>query len=129
MTDVRNDNTTLIHCIDDVLPLYAGNGLGADKQTIGMETEISLYRRNADGSLSGASAKECAGLVNTLKAKGYTAQLEMASAVEYASNAYRVSDLAAMSRDVRNDYAVFRQHIEDAGMHTGSAQLPFATLD
>lgn len=129
MTDVRNDNTTLIHCIDEVLPLYAGNGLAADKQTIGMETEISLYRHNADGSLSGASAKECAALVGDLKAKGYTAQLEMASAVEYASNAYRVSDLATMSRDVRNDYAVFRKHIDDAGLHTASAQLPFATLD
>lgn len=129
MTDVRNDNTTLIHCIDEVLPLYAGNGLASDKQTIGMETEISLYRHNADGSLSGASAKECADLVGELKAKGYTAQLEMASAVEYASNAYRVSDLAIMSRDVENDYTAFRQRIKDAGLHAGSAQLAFATLD
>ena len=129
MTDVRNDNTTLINSIDDVLPLYAGNGLPADKQTIGMETEISLYRRNADGSLAGASAKECADIVNTLKAKGYTAQLEMASAVEYASNAYRVTDLATMNRDVRNDYAAFRAEIDAAGLYTAKAQLPFATLD
>lgn len=129
MTDVRNDNTTLIHSIDDVVPLYAGNALPLDKQTIGMETEISLYRRHADGSVSGASAKECADLVKTLTAKGYPAQLEMVSALEYASPAYRVSDLASMSRDIRSDYAVFRKHIDDAGLLTGSAQLPFATLD
>lgn len=128
MTDVRNDNTTLINSIDDVLPLYAGNGLATGQQTIGMETEISLYRRNADGSLAGASAKECADIVNTLKAKGYTAQLEMASAVEYASNAYRVTDLARMSRDVHSDYVVFCQHIDAAGLNTAGAQLPFATL-
>ena len=129
MTDVRNDNTTLIHSIDDVLPLYAGNGLTANKQTIGMETEISVYRRNADGSLSGANAKECADIVNTLKDRGYTAQLEMASAVEYASNAYRVTDLAVMCRDVGNDYAAFRAEIDAAGLYTAKAQLPFATLD
>lgn len=128
MTDVRNDNTTLIHSIYDVLPLYAGNGLASDKQTIGMETEISLYRRNQDGTLTGATAQECADLVTILKAKGYTAQLEMASALEYASNAYRVSDLAIMSQEVRSDYAVFRQHVSDAGLHAARAQLPFATL-
>ena len=129
MTDVRNDNTTLIHSIDDVLPLYAGNGLAADQQTIGMETEISLYRRNADGSLSGANAKECADLVADLKSKGYPAQLEMASALEYASAPYRATDLATMSRDIRADYAVFRDHITAAGLSAGSAQLPFATLN
>lgn len=128
MTDIRKDNTALIHSIEDVLALYAGNALPAEKQTIGMETEISLYRRLPDGTLAGATAKECFDLLAPLREQGQAPQLEMASALEYASPAFRVTELARMNRQVAEDYAVFLDAIAAAGLHTGSAQLPFATL-
>ena len=129
MTDVRKDNNTLVASPADVLPLYAGNGLEPRRQTIGMETEISLYRRRVDGTLAGATAAECAALIPVLKNLGQAPQLEMASAVEYASPAFRVTELAAMNQKVAEDYAVFRAAIERAGLQVGTSQLPFATLD
>lgn len=128
MTDVRKDNTALIHSIEDAVPLYAGNGLPACRQTIGMETEISLYREMPDGTHAGASARECFDLLEPLRAEGQAPQLEMASALEYASPPFRITDLARMNRQVREDYAVFLGAIGKAGLKTGSSQLPFATL-
>lgn len=129
MTEVRKDDKRLIHSPADVHAQYAGNGLPAAAQTIGMETEICLYHRAPHGRLRGASARECFNLVAGLTAAGYPAQLEMASALEYASPAFGVTDLARMNATVSQDYAVFLQAIAAAGLSVGTAQLPFATLE
>ncbi len=129
MTEVRKDDTTLIHSPADILDLYQGNGLTPPRQTIGMETEISLYARDAKGQLRGATAAECATLVELLKAEGYPAQLEMASALEYASPAFRVIELARLNTTVQDGWERFTRAVAAAGLSVGTAQLPFATLD
>lgn len=130
MTDVRKDDKTLIHSIEDVLPLYAGNNLPPAHQTIGMETEISLFKFDADGNPVGASAKDCADLQALLVARGHTAQLEMASAIEYASNPHRVGDIAVLMAEIKDSWQAFRQAIAERGLvDFDGAQLPFATLE
>lgn len=131
MTDVRNDDYTLIASIDDVLPLYQGNGLPAARQTIGMETEICLYREDAEGRLTGATARECADLVEHLKqTTHHQPQLEMASAIEYASPAFRVTEINRLCEEIQGAWFDFHDAIARAGLqaHDG-ALLPFATVD
>lgn len=130
MTDVRNDDFTLIHSIDDVVPLYRGNGLPEREQRIGFETEIFVYRRDRDGQPVAASARDCAALVGHLKARGLSPQLEMASAIEYASPARPVTDVARLNAEIAQAWADYTQGIRDAGFEVNDGALaPFVTLE
>lgn len=130
MTDVRNDDFTLINSIDDVVPLYRGNGQAEHEQYIGFETEIFVYRKGEDGQPKGATARECAELVQHLKTRGLEPQLEMASAVEYASPAFPVTETAKLNSTIARAWQAYKQGIEDAGFKTNDAALaPFVTLD
>jgi hypothetical protein len=128
MTDVRNDDFTLINSIEDVLPLYRGNGLPADRQYIGFETEICIYK-GEEGKPVAASAKDCAALLQRLKDLGHAPQLEMASAVEYASPAFRVTEVPQLLQEIRQSYADYTDAIRAQGFTVNdSALLPFVTL-
>src|SRR6218665_1457377 len=130
MTDVRNDDFTLIHSIDDVVPLYRGNGQKEHEQYIGFETEIFVYRKGDDGKPQGASARECADLVQHLKSRGLEPQLEMASAVEYASPAFPVTEVAKLNGEITKAWKDYTHGIREAGFQTNDAALaPFVTLD
>jgi gamma-glutamylcysteine synthetase len=130
MTDVRNDDFTLIRSIDDVIPLYRGNGQQEHEQYIGFETEIFVYRKGADGQPVAASSRDCAQIVEHLKSRGLEPQLEMASAVEYASPAYPVTQVAKLNADIARAWKDYTQGIREAGFQTNDAALaPFVTLD
>ena len=45
------------------------------------------------------------------RAQGYPAQLEMVSAVEYASPPFRIDDIGRMNDTVRDDHAAFTRAI------------------
>lgn len=130
MTDVRNDDLTRINSIDDVVPLYRGNGQSADKQYIGFETEIYLYRKDENGKPVAASSKECSDLLQALKNRGQSPQLEMASAVEYASPAFRVTETAQLNAEITQAWQEYKAAIRDQGLiASDGALLPFTTLD
>jgi len=130
MTDVRSDDFTLINSIDDATPLYAGNQLAADKQYLGFETEICFYKPGADGKPVAASAKDCADVLQHIKQLGYQPQLEMASAVEYASPPYRVTEAAQLTAEIRQSFAAYNDAIREKGFTPNDQSLlPFATLD
>ena len=131
MTDVRNNDFTFVETPQDVIPLYQGNGRDAAKQYIGMETEICVYKKDGKGGYIPASAKDCARLIEILKESGFdNPQLEIASAVEYASPAYRVRDIAALCSDTRDAYDRFLAAIEKSGLIASKAALaPFMTVD
>jgi hypothetical protein len=129
MTDVRKDDLTRINSIEDVIPLYRGNGLAAEKQYIGFETEIYLYKKGEDGAPVAASPADCARLLQTLKDRGQQPQLEMASAVEYASPAFRVSEVPQLVREIEDAWRVYQAAIQDEGLTASNgALLPFVTL-
>lgn len=128
MTDVRSDDYTRIHSIEDVIPLYKGNGLPEDKQYIGFETEICVYK-NVDGKPVAASAQDCAHLLQQLKKLGHNPQLEMASAVEYASPAFRVTEVPQLVEEITQSYNDYRAAIRAEGfIPSDAALLPFVTL-
>ncbi|MDP2204848.1 MAG: hypothetical protein Q8K65_00925 [Alphaproteobacteria bacterium] len=130
MTDVRNDDFTLIRSIDDVIPLYRGNGQSEPEQYIGFETEIFVYRKDTRGQPVAASSRDCAQIVEHLKSRGLEPQLEMASAVEYASPAYPVTQVAKLNAEIAQAWQDYTQGIHDAGFQTNDAALaPFVTLD
>lgn len=130
MTDVRNDDFTLINTPADVIPLYRGNGQKEHEQYIGFETEIFVYCHDSKGTPVGASARDCAQLVAQLKARGEEPQLEMASAVEYASPAYPVTEVATLNREIARAWHSYQDGIREAGFKTNDAALaPFVTLD
>lgn len=129
MTDVRNDDFTLIHSIDDVIPLYAGNGAPLSRQRIGFETEICLYRKGPDGKPVAATSAECSALLKHLENLGHKPQLEMASAIEYASPAFRVTEVALLSREIAQSWESYIAAIRDFGLiPSDGALLPFVTL-
>lgn len=130
MTDVRSDDFTLIDSIGDVIPLYQGNGLAPDRQCIGFETEIGVYRHGADGRPVAASARDSAMLLQHLKDLGHRPQLEMASAVEYASPPFRVTEVPQLAREVRQSFADYTAAIRAKGFIPNDASFfPFATLE
>lgn len=130
MTDVRNDDFTLIRSIEDVVPLYRGNGQREDEQYIGFETEIFVYRQGADGQPRAASSRDCADIVAHLKTRGLEPQLEMASAVEYASPAYPVTEVAKLNAEIARAWRAYQDGIREAGFETNDGALaPFVTLD
>lgn len=130
MTDVRNDDFTLIDSISDVIPLYHGNGLAPTRQYIGFETEICLYKKGEDGTPIAASPADCARLLQRLKNLGHQPQLEMASAVEYASPPFRVTEVPQLVSEIKNSWDAYRQAIEAEGLIANDAALlPFATLN
>ena len=116
MTDVRNDDLTRINTIHDVVPLYRGNGDSLKKQYIGFETEIYLYRKDADGQPVAASSRECSELLQKLKDRGQNPQLEMASAVEYASPAFRVTETAQLNAEVKSAWQEYKSAIHAQGL-------------
>lgn len=129
MTDVRSDDFTLINSIDDVIPFYAGNKLQEDKQYLGFETEICIYREGPDGKPVAATAKECADLLQHLKNLGHQPQLEMASAVEYASPPFRVTEVPQLVNEIRSSFKDYTAAIKDQGFTPNdSSLLPFVTL-
>lgn len=130
MTDVRNDDFTRINTIDDVIPLYKGNGLAADRQYIGFETEICVYKKGQDGKPVAASAKDCADLLQHLKDRGQQPQLEMASAVEYASPPFRVTEVPQLVKEIQSGWQEYNAAIREKGFTANdSALLPFVTLE
>ncbi|MDD9900334.1 MAG: hypothetical protein OXT65_05095 [Alphaproteobacteria bacterium] len=130
MTDVRNNDRSLIATAEDVIPLYAGNNLPDSEQTIGMETEIGIRGTDAQGSPRLASAAECATLVKNLSRDTAGAQLEMVSAVEYASPPFRVTETEELSRTVETARQAFFKGIENNGFTpVDSALHDFATMD
>ncbi len=130
MTDVRNDDLTRINSIDDVVPLYRGNGENLKKQYIGFETEIYLYRKDENGKPVAASSKECSDLLQKLKDRGQNPQLEMASAVEYASPPFRVTETAQLNAEVKSAWQEYKAAIHAQGLiPSDGALLPFVTLD
>jgi hypothetical protein len=129
MTDVRSDDFTRINSIEDVIPLYKGNGLAEDKQYIGFETEICIYK-NVDGKPVAASSQDCAQLLQHLKNLGHAPQLEMASAVEYASPAFRVTETSQLVKEIRQSFDDYNAAIRSQGfIPSDSALLPFVTLE
>jgi hypothetical protein len=130
MTDVRNDDFTRINTVDDVIPLYKGNGLASDRQYIGFETEICVYKKGQDGKPVATSSQDCAELLQHLKNRGQQPQLEMASAVEYASPAFRVTDVPQLVKEIQNGWQEYNAAIREKGfIANDSALLPFVTLE
>jgi hypothetical protein len=130
MTDVRNDDLTRINSIHDVVPLYRGNGQKPEQQYIGFETEIYLYRKGTDGKPAAATSQECSDLIGKLKERGHTPQLEMASAVEYASRPFRVTETAQLNAEITQAWKDYTQVIRENGLTpSDAALLPFTTLD
>lgn len=130
MTDILNNDLTLIHTIDDVIPLYQGNGLAAEQQRIGFETEIFIYKIDTDGKPRCATADECKQLVNHLENLGQTPQLEMASAVEYASPAFRVTEADNLNTEIKSAWDVYQQEIRNLGfIASDNAIASFNTLE
>ena len=129
MTDVRSDDFTLINTIDDVIPLYQGNRLPESKQYIGFETEICVYK-NVEGKPVAASSQDCAQLLQHLKKLGHAPQLEMASAVEYASPAFRVTEVPQLVKEIKQAFSDYNDAIRSQGFTPNdSALLPFVTLE
>ena len=129
MTDVRSDDFTVINSIDDVIPFYAGNKLPDSRQYIGFETEIAFYKKGDDNKPVAASAKDCADVLQYLKKLGHQPQLEMASAVEYASPAFRVTEVAQLNREITESFKAYTDAIRDKGFTPNDQSLfPFATL-
>ena len=130
MTDVRSDDFTLINKADDVLPLYRGNGQAENRQYIGFETEIGVYKKGADGKPAGASTKETADLLQYIKDLGHQPQLEMASAVEYASPPFRVTEVRRLVDEINNAWDAYNGAIKAKGFTpNNSSFFPFATLE
>ncbi|MEZ0262483.1 MAG: hypothetical protein ACAH80_15875 [Alphaproteobacteria bacterium] len=130
MTDVRNDDFTRINTVDDVIPLYKGNGLAEDRQYIGFETEICVYKKSQDGKPVAASSQECADLLQHLKNRGQQPQLEMASAVEYASPPFRVTEVPQLVKEIQTGWQEYNAAISEKGFTANdSALLPFVTLE
>ena len=129
MTDVRSDDFTLINSISDVTPLYKGNLLPENKQYIGFETEICIYK-NEGGKPVAASSQDCAKLLQHLKDLGHAPQLEMASAVEYASPAFRVTEVPQLLKEISQAFTDYTDAIKSQGFTPNdSALLPFVTLE
>jgi len=129
MTDVRNDNTALINSVDEVIPLYKGNGLPLDKQTIGFETEIGIYKKGPDGNPVGASTQDTSALLKYLKELGHDAQLEMSSAVEYASPPFRITEIPRLVAEIKKAWEDYHAAIASKGFKANDASFfPFATL-
>lgn len=129
MTDVRNDDFTLIHTLEDVIPLYRGNLKPLHQQTLGMETEICLYK-NVNGKPVATSSKDCADLLQYLKDLGHQPQLEMASAVEYASPPCRVDQVASLQKEIDQSWIDYQAAIKDKGfISNDAALLPFVTVE
>ena len=129
MTDVRSDDFTRINTIEDVIPLYKGNLLPVDKQYIGFETEICVYK-NVDGKPVAASSQDCAKLLQHLKDLGHAPQLEMASAVEYASPPFRVTEVPQLVKEIKQAFGDYTDAIKSQGFTPNdSALLPFVTLE
>ena len=129
MTEVRNDNNTLISSIEEVIPFYRGNGLSLDKQSIGFETEIGVYKNGPDGNPVGASTPDTTALLAYLKSLGHEAQLEMASAVEYASPPFRVTEVPQLVREIKKSWDDYLAAIAAKGFRINDASFfPFATL-
>lgn len=130
MTDIKNDDFTLIHSIEDVIPLYKGNHLPLPRQRIGFETEICLYRKDKDGNPVAATSQECSALLALVKSRGHQPQLEMASAIEYASPAFRVTEAGALTRHIVDSFNDYLKAIDDSGLKASDASLaPFITLE
>lgn len=129
MTDVRRDDFTLINSVEDVIPFYKGNGLALDKQYIGFETEIGVYKKGADNQPVGTTTQDTAELLAYLKKLGHQAQLEMASAVEYASPPFRVTEVTQLVKEIKQSWDDYHQAIEAKGfVANDSPFFPFATL-
>ncbi len=129
MTDVSNDNTTLITSIEEVIPFYKGNGFPLDKQYIGFETEIGVYKKGPDGKPIGASTQDTTELLQYLKDLGHDAQLEMASAVEYASPPFRVTEVQQLVKEIKKSWDDYHAAIAAKGFKANDASFfPFATL-
>lgn len=129
MTEVRNDNRTLINSIDDVIPFYTGNGNTLDQQYIGFETEIGVYKQDKDNRPVGTTTEDTAQLLKYLKDRGYHAQLEMASAVEYASPPFRLTKIAQAVKEVADSWSDYNAAIRAQGFVANDASFfPFATL-
>ena len=130
MTNVRKDDLTQIHSIDDVAPLYRGNGDDLQKQYIGFETEIYLYRKDENGQPFAASSRECSVLLHNLQDRGQNPQLEMASAVEYASPPFRITETAQLNLEIKDAWQEYKSAIHAQGLiPSDGALLPFVTLD
>lgn len=123
MTEVRSDDFTLIASIEDVIPLYQGSG---KPPFIGFETEIYLYK---DGSIA-ASPQECATLLEALRKQGHSPQLEMASAIEYASPALPATEVEKLNNTIENSWRDYIHTITQQGLIPADTSiLPFTTLD
>lgn len=129
MTDVRSDDFTLINSVNDVIPLYQGNRLAENRQYIGFETEICVYK-DVGGKPVAASSQDCAKLLQHLKDLGHQPQLEMASAVEYASPPFRVTEVPQLVAEIRQSWKDYTAAIREQGFTPNdSALLPFVTLE
>lgn len=130
MTDIKNDDFTLIHSIEDVIPLYKGNNLPLPQQRIGFETEICLYKKDKQGNPIAATSQECSKLLKLVESRGHQPQLEMASALEYASPAFRVTEAGALTHEIVGSFKAYLKAIEDSGLKASDASLaPFITLE
>lgn len=130
MTDVRRDNFTRINSLEEVIDWYKGNGLAADKQYIGFETEIGVYKKDANNQPIGASTQDSQNLLEYLKSIGHNAQLEMASAVEYASPPFRVTEVPQLVKEIRQSWDDYHAAIKSQGFEANDASFfPFATLE
>jgi gamma-glutamylcysteine synthetase len=129
MTEVKARNNEFIRTPADAEKLYKGNGQPEEDQCMGFETEIFLYSNSA-GAPRGASAQECSRLLKLLELRGEKPQLEMASAVELASNPHRVGNIGKLTGEIASSYAIYKQGIADTGLLPAEgALLPFTTLE
>lgn len=130
MTDVRSDDFTLVNSVNDVIALYRGNGLPENRQYIGFETEIGVYKQGPDGKPVGASTQETARLLQYIKDQGLQPQLEMASAVEYASPPFRVTEVPHLVQEIKQAWEDYHKAIVAQGLTANDASFfPFATLE
>src|SRR5690606_8736374 len=116
VTDVSKDDLGLVHDAGDVISLYRGNGLPECEQRIGMEREIFMYRRGDDGNPVAATAQECLHVANALKSAGHAPQLEIASAIEYASPAFCVTETTPLLREITQALGDYDAAIQAQGL-------------
>ncbi len=122
MTDVQKTNTRKISSINDALGLYAPPPVQYTGK-LGIEVEMALIDARA-GTPAVPGPAEMQKLQDTLKAKGYDAQLEPAGVLEYASPATTPDGIAGLIATIKNDMDIFTA----AANAEGLTRVPFSIV-
>ncbi|HYD19111.1 MAG TPA: hypothetical protein VEF76_11590 [Patescibacteria group bacterium] len=128
MTDVQKNKSTKINSREEALALYTPPPASFANK-IGVEVEMPLYKT---GAVKPQLPKpdEMQALQETLKAKGFDAQLEPSGVVEYAGPPFDLKDSATLISQMKTDVAIFDAAIAEAGFQRSPFSiLPTTTKD